>query len=318
MAQEKIERFLIGDIEVTKIAETAGPSKATLDRIFAGFPPDAIERHRSWLAPDMMEVGSDRLIGSVHGWLVRTKHHNILVEACSGNHKQRPNFPDGHQLNIPWLERLLAAGCAPEDIDFVFCSHLHVDHVGWNTRLINGRWTPTFPNARYLISRREFENWIPSTRVLPSGHFNADVFGDSVAPVVDAGLAVFIDGCHQIEDGLVVEPSPGHTRGHCSLRATSRSETGIFCGDVMHIPLQLAYPDVVTHGCEEPAVARTTRRGLLEECAERGHRLMPTHFARPYSVIRVEAAGRAFAIRELSSMREILANMMHDLDFLGK
>jgi glyoxylase-like metal-dependent hydrolase (beta-lactamase superfamily II) len=302
-----MERFRIGDIDVVKIPESCGPSSATLDQIFRGFPPDTIERHAAWLAPAMLEPGTGRLIGSVHGWLVRTRHFNVLVEVCSGNSKVRPNFRAAHGLDTPWLERLRAGGCSPEDIDYVFCSHFHVDHVGWNTKLLDSRWVPTFPNARYLMSRREYNNWTPALRTLPPTHFNADVFTDSVLPVVAAGQAVFFEDNHQIDDRLTIEPSPGHTLGHCSLRASDLGCTGIFCGDIMHLSLQMAYPHVVTHGCEDPDLVRQTRHAVLEECSEHGHLLMPAHFPPPYSSIRVESAGAGFAICGLDGMRRSVA-----------
>jgi glyoxylase-like metal-dependent hydrolase (beta-lactamase superfamily II) len=297
-----MERFRIGGIEVTKIPESCGPSGARLEQLFRGFPPDAIPRHAGWLAPAMLEAATGRLISSVHGWLIRTRHFNVLVEVCSGNSKERRNFPSAHRLNTPWLENLRAAGCSPADIDYVFCSHFHVDHVGWNTKLLDGRWVPTFPNARYLMSRREYDNWIPASRMLPPNHFNADVFTDSVLPIVAAGQATFFADYHQIDDQLTVEPSPGHTLGHCSLRVADQAQTGIFCGDVMHLPLQMVYPTAVTRECEDPAAVCRTRRAILEECAGSGHLLMPAHFPPPYSCIRVQNAGAAFAIRGLEGM----------------
>ena len=178
----------------------------------------------------------------------------------------------------------------------LFRSHLHVDHIGWYTELKDGRWVPTFPNAKYLMAQREFDNWNPATRTLPPLPLQGSCFEDSVRPVLERGQAVMVDDGHEIDDALKVEASYGHTLGHCSLRATSRGETGIFCGDIMHSPIEMTYPHVNTYACEDQAAARATRRKLLEEAAEYGHTLIPAHFPHPYSTAKVKRAGDGFSL----------------------
>ena len=133
-------------------------------------------------------------------WVLKTKHHTILIDTCNGNHKPRPYFPAADQLNTPYLERLKAAGCTPEDVDFVLCTHMHIDHVGWNTRLDNGRWVPTFPNAKYLFSRKEYEQYLPENYVDGKPPIFVDVFEDSVLPVIAAGQAQMVDGRYEVND----------------------------------------------------------------------------------------------------------------------
>lgn len=288
-------QFAIGDIRLDRIDEMSGPA---LDprMLLPGLPAGAIEQNLDWLAPSFYDTAAEQLILSLHGWVVRTAHSTVLIEACGGNHKERPEYPRVHQLETAWLERLREVGVAPEEIDFVFCSHLHVDHIGWFTNLEDGRWVPTFPNARYLMARREYENWDPATRTLPPLPLQGNCFEDCVVPVVETGQAVLVDDGHEIDSALTVEASYGHTLGHSSVRATSGGETGIFCGDIVHSPLEMAYPDVNTYACEDQDAARATRWKLLEEAAEHGHVLLPAHFPDPYSMCRVARLGDGFQI----------------------
>jgi glyoxylase-like metal-dependent hydrolase (beta-lactamase superfamily II) len=234
------------------------------------------------------------LITSVHSWLIRTPHHTILLDACAGNHKPRQWWPRFHNLNTPFLERLAAAGARPEDVDIVMCTHLHADHIGWNTVLRDGRWVPTFPNAKYVMSRKECEFWDPRGK---SPELAADpgrcvAFTDSVLPVLEAGQAQLVDGVHAIDDGLLVEPAPGHTEGHVLLKLTG----GVFCGDAIHHPLQIYMPQWNSRFCTFQDQARATRRKILEHCVESGALLFPTHFGAPH-VTAIDAAGQGFAAR---------------------
>jgi glyoxylase-like metal-dependent hydrolase (beta-lactamase superfamily II) len=284
-----VTRIGIGSLDVQRIEESHGPGFAP-QMMFPDLPADALERHRHWMVPNYYNTEVNALVSSIHTWLVRTPHHVVLIDTCVGNHKDRPDFPRFNRLDVPWVERLAAAGVAPEQVDFVMCTHLHVDHVGWNTRLQDGRWVPTFPRAKYLFGRREFEHWT-------GGHAPAiggAVMQDSVLPVVEAGLSQLVDDGFCLDDTLTVEATHGHTAGHAMIRARSGGVTGLFTGDAMHNPIQCCYPDVNSAFCEDPQAARTTRRRILGECAERGHLLLPTHFGVPHFG-RVRAEGDAFA-----------------------
>lgn len=278
----------IGSLDVQRIEESHGPGFPP-SVLLPDLPPDALDRHRDWMVPRYYNPELNTFISSIHSWLVRTPHHNVLIDTCVGNHKNRPEFPRFNQLNVPWIDRLAVAGIAPEQIDFVMCTHLHVDHVGWNTRLNNGRWVPTFPCAKYLFARREFDHW---TSGMAPAIGNAPI-QDSVLPIVEAGLSQLIDDGYCLDDTLTVEPTPGHTPGHVMIRARSGGTTGLFTGDSMHNPIQCCYPDVNSAFCEDPETARITRRSILNECAEREHLLLPTHFGAPH-VGRVRANGDAF------------------------
>ena len=289
--------WTIGSVTVTRVEELLGFADMRPEQYFVGFEREVLERHLGWLVPDHYSPQHDRLITSVHSWLIRTGRHTILLDCCAGNHKDRPFSPRFHQLNTPFLERLRAAGAAPEDIDIVLCTHLHADHVGWNTVLSDGRWVPTFPNAKYLFSRKENAFW--------DAKRNAE-YVDSVLPVVEAGQAVLLDGSHAIDERMMIEPSPGHTPGHVILKLAERGERAVFCGDVIHHPLQVYAPHWNHFACELPDESRATRRRVLENCAADGALLFPTHFGAPHVVSIHDAAGRlscSFRASSASSSR---------------
>src|SRR5262249_14996882 len=225
----------------------------------------------------------------------RTGRHTVLLDSCGGNHKERPGFPRFHQLQTPFLQRLRAAGVAPDQIDIVLCTHLHADHVGWNTILVDGRWVPTFSNARYLFSRPEDE--IGDPRRNPAADANllrGTAYRDSVLPVIEAGRAVLVDGEHAIDDDLTIVPAPGHTPGHVAIWLANSAGCALFCGDALHHALQVHAPHWNSTFCELPEVARRTRRSLLERSEERRAAVFPGHFGAPH-VVRIRAAGREFA-----------------------
>jgi glyoxylase-like metal-dependent hydrolase (beta-lactamase superfamily II) len=277
----------LGPVSVTRIEEQLGPASLPPERYLAGFERALLERHLGWLAPNHYSVERDALVTSVHSWLIRTPHHTILLDCCAGNHKDRSWLPRFHRLDTPFLERLRTAGARPEDIDIVLCTHLHEDHIGWNTELRDGRWVPTFPRAKYLFSRKEDEFWRPAGGI---------AYRDSVLPVIEAGQAELVDGVHAIGDLLLIEPAPGHTPGHVVLKLRAPGAGALFSGDVIHHPLQVYAPHWNSGFCQLPEEARATRRRVLEHCAESGDLLFPTHFGTPH-VAGIDAKGGAFAAR---------------------
>ena len=288
---------------VTRVEEQLGHGSFPPAQYFTGFDRAVLERNLSWLVPNHYVPEADALITSVHSWLIRTKHHTILVDACAGNHKDRHWWPRFHQLDPGRVERLAQAGAAPEQIDIVLCTHLHADHIGWNTRLRDGRWVPTFPNARYLFSRTEHDHWDPrqhpEDELDPHRHI---AYRDSVLPVVEAGQAQLVDGSHAIDDELLIEPSPGHTPGHVLLKLLHPEGGGVFCGDVLHHPLQIHAPHWNSQFCANPEQARITRRRVLEHCAGEGALLLPTHFGAPH-VAAVDGVAGGFAARFVEPRR---------------
>lgn len=289
--------WAVGRIIVTRIEEQIGFASFAPDEFLPGLDRDLLARHRAWLVPDHYSPRHDRFVTSVHSWLVRTGRHTILVDCCAGNHKERPEMRRFHRLATPFLERLRAAGARPEDIDIVLCTHLHSDHVGWNTMLRGGRWVPTFPNAKYLFSRTENDCGDPSRNpAADADPQRGRAYRDSVLPVIETGQAVLLDGTHVIDDSMLVEPAPGHTPGHVTLSLADGDGRAILCGDAIHHPLQIYAPQLSSRFCEMPDMARTTRLKLLERCADTRTLLFPVHFGAPH-VAAIERAGPAFSHR---------------------
>jgi glyoxylase-like metal-dependent hydrolase (beta-lactamase superfamily II) len=282
----------VGDFEVHRIAEFEGAFIAP-EVFFPGFDPEVLRANPDMAGPRLIDPASGKLVFSFHCFVVKTAHHTILIDSCLGNDKERPTRPQFHRLQTPFLAELAQAGVRAEDVDYVMCTHLHWDHVGWNTRLENGRWVPTFPNARYVMARREFEHWkAVQERGEDSPHRLA--FEDSVLPVVRTGQAVLVDDDYALEDGLWFESAPGHTPGNVVIHARCGNDRAVFLGDVLHHQLQLAKPEWSTLACSDPELSRSTRMRLIEEYAEAGTRLLPAHFPAPTTgrIVRRGAAYR--------------------------
>ena len=284
-----------GSIEVMRIKETLGAAFPPA-HLLPDLPAEAIERNLGWLAPNHYDPVKKRFVMGTHTWLLRTQRHVILVDTCIGNHQARPNSPGFDNLEQPYLERLAQAGFKPEDVDFVLCTHLHVDHVGWNTQLRDGRWVPTFPNAKVLCSKAELASAEAKAKANRPGDDDRAVWQDSLLPVLEAGQLLALEGRHAIEDGLLVDPAPGNTPGHVVLRAESAGERMLFAGDLCHHPLQVYYPDVNSRFCEDAAGARAMRRRVLADCAESGALFAPAHWGPPHAG-RVESTGGSFSLR---------------------
>ena len=287
-------RWMLGGTEVSRVEESVRTSFKP-EQLFPGFEREALSEHAGWLVPEFFDPAEDRFRTSVHTFVVRTRRHTILIDTCGGNHKNRPYLPRFHATRHPWLERLEAAGVVPEQVDFVMCTHLHLDHVGWNTRLVDGRWVPTFPNAKYLFHRKELDRWNPQHLTWTYAPHNDYVWEDSVAPVVAAGQAVAIDDGYTLDDALTVEPAPGHTLGHVRIRLRDSGSQAIFSGDLMHVPLQVYFPHWHTSLDDAPEAGVESRLALLETCVETNALLLPTHFAAPHCC-RIAQKAAGFAI----------------------
>jgi glyoxylase-like metal-dependent hydrolase (beta-lactamase superfamily II) len=283
----------IDDFRLDWVIEAEAPFMDPL-----AFYPDAtaevLAEHAHWLEPRYQDPESGWLIFCFQAFLLRTPRHTVLIDSCLGNDKERPNRPLFHRRQGRFLEDLAALGVAPEDIDFVLCTHLHADHIGWNTRLLDGRWVPTFPNARYVMARREYGFWEERYRTRPKGPREI-AFEDSVLPVVEAGRAVLVDDDHQIEDGVWLEPAPGHTPGNVVVNLRSGAARAVLLGDTIHHPIQLKRPDWSCMACEDKAQSAATRLGLIERYADTEVLMVPAHFRSP-SPCRFVRDGAAFGM----------------------
>jgi glyoxylase-like metal-dependent hydrolase (beta-lactamase superfamily II) len=282
----------VGDATIDRIEEVSGPL-FPVDVMLPAFSADAVDNHGADVFAQHMDHSTQTVLGSIHTWLVRTPQSTILVDTCVGNDKER-TLPDMSGLALPWLERLAEAGVQPEDVDYVLCTHLHVDHVGWNTRLVDGEWVPTFPNARYLINQREFDFWKPDNPASAGIDINTNVFEDSIQPVFDRDQILLWDGDYEIDDSFRLAMATGHTPGHNVGWLESKGERALFAGDSMHSAMQVFEPSWSSAFCVDPDESAATRVRLIESCAENNALLCPAHFAAPHAY-RVVPRGKGLA-----------------------
>jgi glyoxylase-like metal-dependent hydrolase (beta-lactamase superfamily II) len=278
----------LGRLRVSAVVERAGPTRPTW--LLPDATPEAVERHREWLAPHFLD-DKGRFLQSIHAFVIQAPGFTALVDTCVGNDKDRGGRQPFHMMQTRFLEDLAHAGVPPASVDLVVCTHLHVDHVGWNTRLEDGRWVPTFPKARHLFARREWEHWASE-----HDEDTKRIMADSVTPVLDAGLADLVAMDHRISDEMWLEPTPGHTPGHVSVRLRSGGAEAVITGDLMHCPVQVAEPDWCSHFDTDPAQARATRRAFCERYARGDVRVLGTHFHHP-TAGRIVRHGHAWRFR---------------------
>ncbi len=262
----------IGDVKVTRVVELEIPGGTRF--LLPQATPEAI-LPIEWLRPHFA-TDDGKLILSIHALLVETPAKKIIVDTCIGNDKQR-SIPTWTNLQLPFLEDLKKAGYEREAIDTVLCTHLHVDHVGWNTMLVDGEWIPTFPNARYLIAKTEFEYWDGEA----PEDINAGVFDDSVKPVFDAGLVDLVDTNHQVCGEVRLVPTHGHTPGHVSIAIESNGEKALITGDAFHHPCQMAHTDWASTADYDQTASTQTRERMLADYGDKDVLVIGTHFATP-------------------------------------
>jgi len=287
-------KFAVGDLTIHRIIEQETTFLGALD-LFPTLAPDLLADNRDWMRKAGAIDAEDMLILCFQSYVVRTPHHTILIDSCIGNDKPRPLRPKWNmKTDETYMRALNAAGISLGDIDFVMCTHLHVDHVGWNTRLENGRWVPTFPNARYIFGKTEFDYCTEQhakTAVPP--------FGDSVLPVVDAKRAEVVRDDFAVGDHLRILPTPGHTPGHIAFALGRTRDDAVFSGDLMHSPLQTHLPDLSPKFDVDPAQAANTRRSFLERYCDTDTLCCTAHFPSP-STGKIRRKGNGFVCEAMS------------------
>lgn len=272
----------IGQFTVSRVVESEGPF-APLRFIVPEITDADIDAHSHWLKPVHVDA-DDCILMCYQSYVLKTPHHTILVDACVGNHKERVNRPPWHRQDFQYLDTMRRSGVQPEDIDFVCCTHMHADHVGWNTCLRNNEWVPTFPNARYVFAKKEYSYWETAHREALANGLDAPnhgSFSDSVLPIVDAGRAVMVESDFEFETGIHLAPAYGHTAGNCMLHAHSQGEHGIFTGDVLHTAAQLIDLSWSSRFCHDPKLSQETRAALVQDVADTSTRLFTAHFPSP-------------------------------------
>jgi len=283
-----MERLTLGEVTVTRVVEIDRSSNRTL-AMLPDSTAEAIARHYDWLKPNFWDDAVEDIAARIQTYVVRTPEHTVLIDTGVGNDKTRTGAPAWHLRQGGYLADLAGAGVTVEQVDLVLCTHLHVDHVGWNTRLVDGRWMPTFPRARYVFAGEEYEFWKFES---DSGWEASGCIADSVVPVVEAGQALFVDGHYAVDRWLRFEPSPGHTPGHVSVRLTTAAGEAVFSGDLMHRPVQVAEPQWSSRFCYEPARATETRRAFVERHAGSPTLILAAHFPCAGRIVRAEGGLR--------------------------
>jgi glyoxylase-like metal-dependent hydrolase (beta-lactamase superfamily II) len=282
-------KFAVGDLTIHRVIEQETTFLPALD-VFPTLTEERLAQNRDWMRKAGAIDADDMLILCFQSYIVRTPHHTILIDSCIGNDKPRPLRPKWNmKTDDTYMRALKTAGFSVEDIDFVMCTHLHVDHVGWNTRLEGGCWVPTFPNARYLFGKTEFDYWTEQHAKTP-----VPPFGDSVLPVVEAKRAEIVCDDFAIGDHLRILPAPGHTPGHSAFAFGRAKDDAVFVGDMMHSPLQALHPELSPRFDVDQAQAAVTRRNFLERYCDTDTLCCTAHFPSP-STGKIRRRGDGFS-----------------------
>jgi glyoxylase-like metal-dependent hydrolase (beta-lactamase superfamily II) len=268
--------WTVGAVKITRVVELEMPVAYSAERPFlAQATPEAL-RKMSWLYPNFVDE-EDRMRLSIHALLVEAPGLRLVVDTCVGNDKVRPGLIGKKPLSTNFLQQMGGLGWTRESVDTVVCTHLHVDHVGWNTMLENGKWVPTFPKARYLMGRTELAHWQGEK----DDNDTQEILADSVQPILDAGLAELVDMDHRLSPEIRLTPTPGHTPGHVSVMIESEGQTAVITGDMTHHPCQMAHPDWSPPFDSDPKAAATMRRRMFAQWADQPILVIGTHYAGP-------------------------------------
>ncbi len=287
-------RFEVGGVTIDRIIEMEQPY-VDAHAFFPKLTPELLAENRAWLEPAALDPATGHLVLCFQSYVVRTPHHTVLIDSCIGNHKERTGRPLWHQkTDDTYMRALAAAGLSGDDIDVVMCTHLHLDHVGWNTRLDNGRWVPTFPKARYLFSAQEYAYWAEEHAKAPS-----ECFADSVLPIVEAKRAELVRSDLGLDDHLTLLPTPGHTPDHFAVLLGRGGHDAVVTGDLIHSPLQMRYPELASRPDYDPAQAGRTRRSFLERYCDAETLCCTAHFPSP-SVGHITRWGDGFRFKPVA------------------
>ena len=273
----------IGEATITRVEETNKPVYP-LRQIFPQVTDELLAQHKHWMAPHHYEAETGRIRLAVHSWLLQIGGKKILIDCCCGNNKKKPGRPFWEDLNEPYLERLAAAGARPDEIDMVMCTHLHHDHVGWNTMQKDGKWVPTFPNARYVFNQPDIDYFSKIDTDPKEGPAELGTFRECVIPILDAGKADIVSGQKQrLNDFIEIDAAPGHSPGHVVFKLESKGQRAVFTGDVLHHLLQVHYPDWNFPKNSDAEQAKKSRRKVLDLVASTNSLMIPAHVGFPFA-----------------------------------
>ncbi|MBV9863627.1 MAG: MBL fold metallo-hydrolase [Alphaproteobacteria bacterium] len=268
--------FTVNDMTIHRLVEQEQGFTPVLE-FLPTLSQEMLDENRAWLEPAALDPKTGNIVLCFQSYVVKTPHHTVMVDTCIGNDKARPHRQSWHRKSDEhYLRALAQAGIALEEIDYVMCTHLHADHVGWNTRLENGRWVPTFPNAKYLFSKKEYDYWEAEHGKTP-----IDAMEDSVLPIVEAKKAELVTSDHALDDHVRLMPTPGHTPDHFAVCAGRGGDQAVFTGDLVHSPLQARYPDLVMRVDFDRDQAAQTRRRFFERYCDTDTLCCTMHFPSP-------------------------------------
>jgi glyoxylase-like metal-dependent hydrolase (beta-lactamase superfamily II) len=266
------------DITIHPVVEQQGAFFDTME-LFPTLTKEVLEENRSWLEPTFIDPATGRLVLCVQGFVIKIRQQNILIDSCVGNHKPRPARPFWNMMNSDRFERNLGAiGLTVNDIDYVMCTHLHVDHVGWNTRLDNGRWVPTFPKAKYIMADHELAHWMQKEKDDPA---SVPWITDSVLPIVEAKRAQIVKSDFALNESVQFMPTPGHTIDHYSVVVGHLGQDALITGDMIHSPIQGKYPELGMRADYDSRQAGKTRRQIFDRFCDAPTIMCITHFPSP-------------------------------------
>ncbi|MGW6411466.1 MBL fold metallo-hydrolase [Streptomyces vinaceus] len=298
------QSIVLGDVEITRVVEWQGPLGPTRNLVPA-VGGEVWKQNEDWLSPDHWEADSDRAVLALQTWVLRSAGKVVLIDTGVGNGRERPGSPLFHHREGDFLGELeRAAGVRPQDVDIVVNTHVHGDHVGWNTVAEGRGWVPAFPNAQYLVPAADDHHFGPDNAY--GGGVREDdrlIYEDSIAPVHRAGQVVLWEGSHRIDEHLTLESAPGHTPGSSVVRLASGTDRAVFVGDLLHSPVQILHPACNSCFCQDPDQAAASRRRILERAADRTELLVPAHFGGT-GAVEVRRQGADFTLGAWASPRE--------------
>lgn len=285
----------LGDVTITRVVDWVGPV-STVDVVFPDLDADQWAANRSLVAPDFWNPETNSYLLALQSWVIRTDGQTIVVDTAVGDRRSRPNMPDFHMMSSDYLGALAAAGVDVAEVDLVVNTHLHVDHVGWNTREQDGEWVPTFPNATYLFPQPDLVYWHPDATTKPTNWaVNVNVWQDSIAPIIEADRSRAWSDSYQIDGNVRIEAAPGHTPGQSVVTVSSNGAQAMLVGDVIHTPIQTVEPGANSCFCEDAAEARKTRARVLGWAADHNALLIPGHLP-GHGALEVSRAGEQFTL----------------------
>ena len=293
-----MKQIRIGDVTIDAVIERDGPWRRPQD-FFPAYDDAVFKHHLKAMEPEVFDTASGKMVITYQTFVVRTPRYTILVDTCTGEDKGHPppfDFPGKER----WRNELFALGISYEQVDYVFCTHLHIDHTGWNTMLRDGRWVPTFPNAKYIFHKGEYAAWeaeyAKGAALLGRAALLSKVFRDNCLPVVEAGQALLVDDDYALDDMITLTPTPGHTPCHCCVNIFSKGQRAVVAGDLMHHVIQCREPDWSAGVDWDPKQSAVSRRKFFAEVADTDTLMLPVHFPAP-TVGLLKADGARFDYR---------------------